>query len=149
MPPLNSATVIRPIDFLHPHAKISLWNLEPDYDPEYRLISSRSDALNLLDETKRSLSEFWNMYSRTYLTTLQNLHSQFANIKYTRGEPQVGAVVLLMDNTIPRSMWNMGIVTQVHKSDDGNIRSVSVRNAKGRILQRSINMLVPLELQST
>uniref|UniRef100_A0A7I4Y6K3 Integrase catalytic domain-containing protein n=1 Tax=Haemonchus contortus TaxID=6289 RepID=A0A7I4Y6K3_HAECO len=85
---------IRPIDFLHPHAKISMWNFEPDYDPNFRLISNRNEAIQLLEETKESLAKFWRAWSHTYLTTLQNFHLEESRRRSRKLEPVVGSIVL-------------------------------------------------------
>ncbi|CAJ0590328.1 unnamed protein product [Cylicocyclus nassatus] len=138
---------IRPVDFLQPNAHITLWNFEPDYDPSFRLLSSKNEAIQLLEETRKLLKKFWEVWSQTYLDSLRNLRMQVAK-RSAKISPQQGDVVLLMDENSPRTTWNMGIVTKVHTGEDQVIRSADVRNAKGNIMRRSINMLIPLELSS-
>ncbi|EPB68549.1 hypothetical protein ANCCEY_12361 [Ancylostoma ceylanicum] len=142
----RDANTLRAIDFLHPHAKITPWKFEPDYDPEFRLISTRKDASNLLTETKEALGKFWEQWTNSYLTTLQNVHANAAKSKSTRQTPQVGSLVFIMDDEKPRTQWKMGIIIHVHSDTDGNVRSVDARSPNGNIVTRSINMLIPLEL---
>ncbi|KAK6016802.1 Pao retrotransposon peptidase, partial [Ostertagia ostertagi] len=115
----------------------------------YRLISNRSEALQLLDETKESLAKFWQLWSNTYLTTLQNFHLQECRKKSRKLEPVVGSVVLLQDQSSPRSQWKMGIIQKLHPGEDAQVRTVSVRCPSGKVIKRPINMLIPLELSVT
>ena len=67
---------------------------------------------------------------------------------------KVGDVVLVKDENLPRSQWNLGRVTIVFPSDDGLVRSVELRMADRRlakngkrvhaasILQRPVHKLV-------
>ncbi|KHJ76357.1 hypothetical protein OESDEN_24023, partial [Oesophagostomum dentatum] len=143
---VTDANPLRPVDFLHPHANVVPWNLEPDYDPEYRLISSKEQAKNLLDETKKSLAKFWTMWSQMYLTTLQQLHSKMIRKRSSCNEPKIGLVVFIAGETRNRVQWDLGIIIKLHTGEDNIIRSASLRRANGVISKRSVNMLIPLEL---
>ena len=59
--------------------------------------------------------------------------------------PSVGDVVLVHGNS-PRLTWKLGRIEKLHSSDDGVIRSASVRmSGKGGLLERPIKVLYPLE----
>lgn len=51
-----------------------------------------------------------------------------------------------MDNNIDRGRWPLGIVTELKHDPDGEVREVTLRTARRETLHRSINMLIPLEL---
>ncbi|KIH55062.1 hypothetical protein ANCDUO_14787 [Ancylostoma duodenale] len=50
-----------------------------------------------------------------------------------------------MDDTQPRGEWKLGLITELIKDTDGIVRSVKLKTSKS-VLERSINMLIPLEL---
>ncbi|VDO67595.1 unnamed protein product [Heligmosomoides polygyrus] len=66
-----------------------------------------------------------------------------------RREPTVGSVVLLQDQNSPRSQWKMGIIQELHPEEDNLVRAVSVRCSNGKVVKRSINLLIPLELHTS
>ena len=53
-------------------------------------------------------------------------------------------VVLIKGDEKNRGKWNIGIVQQINKGKDGNIRSVKLR-CKKAILERAIQRLYPME----
>ena len=61
----------------------------------------------------------------------------------------MGEVVILRDANplVPRIKWRMGIVRELLPSQsDGKIRNVMVQVASGRLLKRSIQSLVILDI---
>ena len=57
----------------------------------------------------------------------------------------VGALVIIVDETIKRKTWKMGQVVAVEGSDE-HTRRIKVRNHKGEILTRDRTGVVRLEL---
>ena len=54
-------------------------------------------------------------------------------------------VVLIVDNNLPRNLWQLGRVVEVHNSSqDGRVRSVKVKT-KSSVFERPIDKLVLLE----
>lgn len=64
---------------------------------------------------------------------------------FTRKCPVVGEVVVVMDDAQPRGEWKLGLITELLKDTDGIVRSVKIKRTK-QMFERSINMLIPLEL---
>lgn len=56
---------------------------------------------------------------------------------------QTGDVVLVVDGTLPRNVWPMGIVEKTHCGPDGGIRVAEVRTRTG-IFRRPTSKLVVL-----
>ena len=70
-------------------------------------------------------NEFWSRWRKEYLLNLQQRQ------KWNSVHPNlcVGDVVLLVDDDVKRNRWPMGRIVEVFPSEDGLVRSVSVRTA--------------------
>lgn len=67
--------------------------------------------------------QFWKRWRVQYLQSLQTRRkwqNEHSNLK-------TGDVVLMMDSSIPRIQWPVGIIDSVFPSADGLVRKVSVR----------------------
>jgi transposase InsO family protein len=83
---------------------------------------------------------FWKRWIREYLPQLHKVskwHDVKPNLK-------VNDLVLVMEESTPRGLWPMGIVSDVKKSSDGLVRTVHVRT-KSKELVRPITKIVLLE----
>uniref|UniRef100_A0A7I4YZT2 DUF5641 domain-containing protein n=1 Tax=Haemonchus contortus TaxID=6289 RepID=A0A7I4YZT2_HAECO len=61
-------------------------------------------------------------------------------------EPRECMVVLLADDNLPGNTRKMGRISNLKPGKDGAIREVELHMPNGNILRRSINLLVPLDL---
>ena len=84
--------------------------------------------------------EFWRRWLKEYIPALQK-RAKWLN---PQREIKVGDLVLIVQECTPRNVWPMGLVTGTKVSDDGHVRSVTVRT-KSTTLTRPINKLVLLE----
>ena len=57
----------------------------------------------------------------------------------------VGELVLIADKRVPRNLWPLGRIIEVHPGRDGKVRSVNIRT-KSSVFKRPIVDLVRLEL---
>ena len=82
---------------------------------------------------------FWSRFIRDYLPSLQTRQ------KWHSSPPALleNAVVMMVDPQLPRALWPIGRVTQVHRSDDGYIRSADVL-INGHSYTRPVARLVML-----
>ena len=93
----------------------------------------------------RKLSHFWNRWRREYLADLRETH------RINNKEPvevKSGDVVLIQDDNAKRGMWKMGIIEEIIKGKDQQIRGAKVRKmARGKpeFLNRPLQKLIPLE----
>ncbi|GBN71193.1 hypothetical protein AVEN_106867-1 [Araneus ventricosus] len=62
-------------------------------------------------------------------------------------EFNVNDIVLLVEEKVPRQLWRLGKITDVHKGRDGKVRSATIRTATG-IMKRPIKLLYNLEIMS-
>jgi len=92
---------------------------------------------------------FWNRWNHEYLTELRE--HQNCRHRIPRLQVEDGDVVLIHDEN-PRAKWKMGIVNEKYTGKDGFIRGCKVKtltkNGKSIYLNRPVNKLYPLEIQS-
>ena len=85
---------------------------------------------------------FWSRWRNEYLHTLQKRH------KWLTVKPCItpGDLVLIRDKTSKRNNWPSGIVSEVHKSSDNLVRSVTLKTTgpSSRKCTRAISDLVLL-----
>lgn len=60
---------------------------------------------------------------------------------------KIGDVVLVQDD-VPRSLWKLANVKELHRSSDGNVRSAEIY-MNNRVTTRPIVKLYPLEVRAT
>ena len=120
---------------------------EADYDDYYPVKDSATSLLEMWRKGQRQLNSFWDIWRNEYLLSLREKTSyhhkernQIASI------PQVGQVVIIKDEKTPRRMWKLGRVERLIISNDGKVRTADIYLPGNRHVQRSINMLYPLEL---
>ena len=81
---------------------------------------------------------FWTRWKREILQNLQK-RSKWNEI---RRNAAVDDIVLLVDENAHRSFWKMGRIVAVKVSDDGLVRSVTVKLANGSELDRPVQKLI-------
>lgn len=79
------------------------------------------------------VKNIWDRFTKEYLPTLMRR----SKWKTKNRQTKVGDIVLLTDDNIPRGKWNLARVIEVYPGQDGVIRNVKVKTAKG-IYKRSI-----------
>jgi hypothetical protein len=96
-------------------------------------------------ESRRTLmlDKFWSVWQGEYLRNLPSGTSKFAS----RGPLEVGSVVLIREDWLPRMQWEVGIVKEVYPGKDKVVRSVKLHTKKGDKV-RAIQRLHSLELVS-
>jgi len=82
---------------------------------------------------------FWRRWRREYLPILQ----ERAYMTRKRANLAIGDVALVVDDSVPRGQWPLGLVERVQVGADGLVRSVELRT-RGTVLQRPVTKLVKL-----
>lgn len=85
--------------------------------------------------------QFWKRWIREYLPTLQSRNKWIDK----KRNLQVGDLVLLVDENTPRSLWPLGLISEVIPGRDGLIRSVNIKT-KSSNLKRPVTKVVLLEV---
>uniref|UniRef100_A0A914DSB9 Integrase catalytic domain-containing protein n=1 Tax=Acrobeloides nanus TaxID=290746 RepID=A0A914DSB9_9BILA len=148
---LLSTEVVRPIDFLIPHALIGTPPLTNNHDdPDFlpRNAEKRELLLEVWKQTTTCLDKFWRMWHDHYLKALREHH--IVSHRHPRSTnplvPKIGELVIIQEDQAPRGCWQLGRVIELVKSSDGYTRVAKVRNSLGHVLNRAINHLYSLEV---
>ncbi|XP_045495971.1 uncharacterized protein LOC123694550 [Colias croceus] len=88
---------------------------------------------------QRLADMFWERWLREYLPELQQRRDPHGRGK----SPQIGDVVLIVDNTMPRNTWPMGRVSRIYPGNDGVTRVADVQTRGGE-LRRPVKKMVVL-----
>lgn len=52
---------------------------------------------------------------------------------------------MLLKESSPRGTWKLGMIEELITSNDNEVRAATVRTASGKLLNRPLNFLYPLE----
>lgn len=115
-------------------------SLIPD---DHRKETKKTPELSRMMKHRQQLvNKFWRRFAVDYLDRLS----------YTRlwrerrvSELQPGAVVQIIDHVTPRGKFNLGVVTEIHKGRDQQIRAATVRLPSGTTTRRQARQLALFE----
>ncbi|GJQ75204.1 hypothetical protein Trydic_g9806 [Trypoxylus dichotomus] len=81
-----------------------------------------TNRLKLYEHLQKIIQHFWKRWSFEYLTSLQQ------RSKWTKSHPNlaIGDLVIIKDDNLRKSCWNVGRIASLHPGDDGVGRVVSV-----------------------
>ena len=75
----------------------------------------------------QQLHKFWKLWSNSYLKGLPRMVPTFKE----KGNLLLGSVVLIKEDNLPRLQWPLARIIDLMPSDDGRIRTVRLKTAKG------------------
>ena len=87
---------------------------------------------------------FWKRWKRDYLSTLTSRQKWLSAKRNLKADD----IVLIVDDTVKRNLWPLGVVTEVFTDQFGHVRRVNLRKSNGNILQRDVRKLCLLEASS-
>lgn len=145
---INSHIALTPSHFLtlNPTTGLPEQELDEndnDYIPKE---STRDNLLKLWKKGQKLLNSFWKMWREDYVMSLRERMQSSLKAGKLRSpfQANIGDTVLLKDD-LPRGCWRLGLIVGRVLSHDNNVRSVKVKLASGRVLNRPLNLLYPLE----
>ncbi|KAJ8928495.1 hypothetical protein NQ314_018947 [Rhamnusium bicolor] len=103
----------------------------------------QNEWINKWKVREKTLNKFWKRWSSDYLQQLRTAHH--LNPKKSTVFKE-GDIVLLHEQNIPRTLWNIVRITNLFHGRDGKVRACEVRLPSGKIFKRPIQLLYPLEL---
>ncbi|VDN54259.1 unnamed protein product [Dracunculus medinensis] len=112
-------------------------------------LTTYDKLIKYLSKTLKTFDVFWKIWKDEYLnssrerTQIEHKSPRSAIIR----PPFLGEVVLVNEPHIPRGMWKLAKINKLNKSSDGNVRSVQIELPFGKLLNRPVNMLYPLEVE--
>ncbi|CAJ0609678.1 unnamed protein product [Cylicocyclus nassatus] len=114
------------------------------------MIATMVTPLNTLTRQPRTWPTEADKWKTEYLLELCELHVLYGNnYKSSRNNPCVGDLVLIDDDLkTSRDHWPMGMIEDLVKSKDGEIRSAVLETGTGRCVQRPLNRLISLEIRA-
>ncbi|KAK0420526.1 hypothetical protein QR680_014739 [Steinernema hermaphroditum] len=148
----RSGSILRPIDFLIPNAQPGLCLIETadSSDPTWLppQATSRDKLLAHWEKTSTLQQKFWDLWHMEYLHSLQERAQRFHKgpRSQVHAVPEVGEIVILEEENIPRGSWKLAKVVEVCRSPDNYIRSAKVQLPNRHILRRPVNRLYPMEV---
>lgn len=90
-------------------------------------------------------NHFWKRWIREYLPTLTRRTKWLEPAKPL----EVGNIVIIVDETLPRNVWPKGRITEVMKSKDGQVRRAKVKTANGTYERPAVKLAVlDVEIQN-
>ena len=97
----------------------------------------------LLKQQVRYLDRIWRTWKEEYLRGLGTVSNKVTDTACVK----VGELVMVANQNLPRTVWEVGVVTNLKESKDGRIRTVYLNTPKGPIA-RSVQHLSRLEADS-
>uniref|UniRef100_A0AAF5PKS8 DUF5641 domain-containing protein n=1 Tax=Wuchereria bancrofti TaxID=6293 RepID=A0AAF5PKS8_WUCBA len=145
--------IIRPIDFISPMASLDLPINYDSHQDEYTpyTIKTKDTLVKYWTSTLTTLDVFWKLWKEEYLTSLRERTQR--ELKSPRivekRVPHENEIVLLNEPEIPRGVWKLARIIKINRGWDGKIRSATIQLPNGKQIDRSINMLYPMEIDAT
>ena len=97
----------------------------------------------LLKQQAKYLDRIWRTWREEYLRSLGMVSNKVNDSACVKE----GELVLVANQNLPRTVWEVGVVTKLKQSKDGRIRTVYLNTPKGAIA-RSVQHLSRLEADS-
>ncbi|KAE9413194.1 hypothetical protein Angca_000034, partial [Angiostrongylus cantonensis] len=125
---------------------------DENYIPSYELAlkRTRQQVIAAMTSSHKLTEQYWTIWSQQYLKSLRETHVlSFDKKRGTIIPPRMDTIVLIYESVLPRNTWRMGRIVKLQQSESGAIREAHVKLPNRRIIRRSVNLLIPLELGHT
>ena len=146
----ESLDIISPSSLMFGHRLDSLpYNL--DYDTLYD--EQEGSLTTKYKRVLKILHYFWLRWAKEYLPLLKEQEKVTFPGKKGKIEPKIGDVVLLVDETLPPSFWQLGRVVELFIGNDGESRFARLKTKNGFVGRplfklRFLECATPRELDS-
>ena len=134
----DSSEILTPAHFLlckDGKSKIDVTSEVPDM--------TSVDLRDKLVVKNQMIDKFWKLWTEQYLVNLPHVVKGF----HSKCSLDIGSIVLVKTDNLPRQKWPLGIVIEVFPGKDGLIRSVKVKTANS-VVVRPIQRLIDLEISN-
>ncbi|GJQ67489.1 hypothetical protein Trydic_g8317 [Trypoxylus dichotomus] len=107
--------------------------------PQPNLLEVKENTLSRYQRLQQMTQHFWTRWSREYISELQQKTKWKSNL----GSINVGDLVVIKDDHLPPSRWELGRITEVQPGKDNVVRVVTIRISSGQ-MKRSVTRVCPL-----
>ena len=147
----KSGFVLTPAHFLTGSHDTGIPFCDDDDDGDYYpKIDSVKELSEIWRKNQKQLNIFWEYWKQEQLLSLREtlplVHKE-SRSQVVR-QPQIGEVVIVRDDYVPRRSWKLARIEQSIFSKDGLIRSAKIKLPNKNIVSRPVNHLFPLEIYS-
>jgi hypothetical protein len=97
----------------------------------------------LLKQQNKYLDTIWRTWREEYLRSLGTVNNKVNHSDCVR----VGELVMVGNQNLPRTCWNVGVVEKLKEGRDGRFRTADIRTKDG-VIPRSVQHLSRLEADS-
>ena len=146
----QSSFVLTPSHFLTGSYNNAIPFDTDDSDEYIPKLDSAQELLVYWRKNQKQLQMFWKSWIQDYLLNLREtlpLNHKGPRSQVLR-QPQIGKIVLVKNEHIPRRAWKLAKVDELILSRDNQVRSVKLQLPNKGILDRPISHLYPLEIPS-
>ncbi|CAI4220341.1 unnamed protein product, partial [Auanema sp. JU1783] len=119
---------------------------DPTYNPGQ--LQTARQATEAIQFIALVTNQFWKRWHKEYLIAIKDINKVLR--KQSRNKqlvPELGEIVLIKAENVPRGAWQLGKVMRKIYHNDGFIRSVELLT-RGRRIERALDLVFPLELSS-
>ncbi|KAK6763516.1 hypothetical protein RB195_024005 [Necator americanus] len=110
---------------------------DPTFETE--LIQTTAQAYEALASSENIAAKFWEKWNTKYLTILRDSHRcQLNRKRHVSKIPEIGEIVLVEQELLPRGQWVHGKIEDLVRSADGMIRSAKILMPIRKILRRPL-----------
>jgi len=111
--------------------------------PEPNLICQNINKLTRWRLLQRITQEYWKIWLTEYMLMLQK------RSKWNKKEPNIakGELVLVKDDDLSSGKWPLGRIQEIHRGNDGLVRTVTIKNSSGGLLKRPITKISRLPIK--
>ncbi|KAG7197682.1 hypothetical protein KM043_014444 [Ampulex compressa] len=95
--------------------------------PGENLVSVPANQLTTYGFITKARQDFWNKWHKEYLHELQT-RQKWRNLT---GQLIIGAIVILMEDSIGCARWPLGVIAEKFPGDDGVARVATIKTASG------------------
>ncbi|KRZ98102.1 hypothetical protein T08_16093 [Trichinella sp. T8] len=147
---LTNPEVLTPYHFLTDTHYTDIPEVTKDEDEWVPKIQPTSPLVKNWNLRQRLIAQWWKRWKAEYVTNL-NVRQKWYN---SGNAPNIGDIVLVGENNVPRRNWKLGKIVQLYPGQDGIVRTVKVQLAGGTVnrpisklhLIEPANILVLVEL---
>lgn len=109
--------------------------------PDRDVMEVKLHILNRWQLLRQCVQQFWNRWSREYLSSLQ----QRSKWNVSSADLKINDVVIIKTPHLPPTQWKTGRITEVHPGKDNIVRVVTLRTYNG-FVKRPVVQLVKLPI---